>query len=325
MEKLILETTQHGLKAYHKLERFPVLVGRGLDCDVIVSDMTVSPVHLKIDRTAQGYEVQNLSEENGTRLKGELMKDQAMPLDIPTEFALGDLKLRVLSRDSAVAPTRVKSSTKGWLGCLNNPFWAMIFVLLTAVSIVVSRYISTPVSQDYLMYISKVLPALLLMFGLALLIASVSRLSMHRWAFVPAVSIASLFLLLPILLEHLGHFLDYLLTTNWPSTVIEHASDFLLLPALLMLYLVRVHYTRFISAFGIAVLVTMPVTAYLVSDVVDQLSNSSGFSPMPSFNKTLSAMDWRVKETMEVGHFIEQSSEVLDQRVERLLKEQRAK
>ena len=323
MEKLILETTQRGVKTYHKLEKFPVIIGRGFDSDVIISDVTVSPTHLKIDRGEHGFEIQNLSTENGTRLNNVQLSDQAESLSIPASLKLGDFKSRLLAPGTAIAPTRIKSASNGWFSFLSNPYWAGFFVILTACAIAVGKYISTPVAQDPLMYLSKVLPAMLLMLALALLIASVSRLSAHRWAFVPALSIASLFLLLPFLFEFVGQFFDYLLTTDWPSSMIKHATEFLLLPALLLLYLTRVHYMRFLSALGIAVLVTMPVTAFFVSDLVDQMSNRSGFTPMPDYNKSLSSMDIRLKKTVEVGEFLEESQSVLDSKVEKLLKQAR--
>lgn len=323
MEKLILETTQRGVKSYHKLEKFPVIVGRGFDSDVIVSDVTVSPSHLKIDRVDDGFEIQNLSTENGTMLNDEKLSDRAELLSIPAHVKLGDFKGRILSPDAEIAPTRIKSARNGWFSFLSNPYWAAFFVIITAFAIAAGKYISTPVTQDSLMYLSKVLPAMLLMLALALLIASVSRLSAHRWAFIPALSIASLFLLLPIVFEYAGQFLDYLLTTDWPSTVLKHSTEFLLLPALLILYLTRVHYVRFVSAIGIAVLVTMPVTAFFVSDLVDEMSNRSGFTPMPKYNKSLSSLDIRLKKTMEVDEFLQESQDELDKKIEKLLRQAR--
>ena len=321
MEKLILEMTQRGVKTYHKLDKFPVIIGRGFDSDVIISDVTVSPTHLKIDRGENGFEIQNLSTENGTRLNGVQLSGESESLSIPARLNLGDFKSRLLAPDTAIAPTRIKSARNGWFSFLSNPYWAGFFVVLTAIAIAVGKYISTPIAQDSLMYLSKVLPAMLLMLALALLIAGVSRLSAHRWAFVPALSIASLFLLLPMAFEYIGQFMDYLLTADWPSSIIKHSTEFLLLPALLILYLTRVHYVRFLSAMGIAVLVTMPVSAFFVSDLVDQMSNRSGFTPMPNYNKSLSSLDIRLKKTMAVDDFLEQSRAVLDEKVEKLLKQ----
>ena len=44
MAKVILEVQTRGLNQYHRLETFPVSVGRGLDNDVILSDPAVSPI-----------------------------------------------------------------------------------------------------------------------------------------------------------------------------------------------------------------------------------------------------------------------------------------
>lgn len=163
MEKLILETTQRGVKSYHKLEKFPVIVGRGFDSDVIVSDVTVSPSHLKIDRVDDGFEIQNLSTENGTMLNDEKLSDRAELLSIPAHVKLGDFKGRILSPDAEIAPTRIKSARNGWFSFLSNPYWAAFFVIITAFAIAAGKYISTPVTQDSLMYLSKVLPAMLSM------------------------------------------------------------------------------------------------------------------------------------------------------------------
>lgn len=319
MEKLILETVQRGVKSYHKLDSFPVIIGRAFTSDVIVSDITVSASHLKIDRSEAGFEVQNLSDENGSRLNNERLSGHPVPLEVPAQINLGDFKGRLLAPDTTLAPTRIKSAKSGWFSFLSSPYWSVFFVLLTAVVMAVDKYISTPVAQDVLVYISKVLPAMLMLFGLALLISSVSRLSAHRWAFIPALNIASLFLLLPLLFGYIGHFLDYFFTTGWSSTVMKHTTSLLLLPALLVLYLARVHYLKFITAVGISVLVTMPVTAFFVADFVDQISNRSSFTPVPKYNKTLSSLDFRMKKTMKVDDFLDQSQTVLDQKVNKLL------
>ena len=63
MEKLILEITHRGKSSYHKLSTFPVTIGRAYDCDVIVSDITVSPRHLTIDETGDGFELSSFGNQ----------------------------------------------------------------------------------------------------------------------------------------------------------------------------------------------------------------------------------------------------------------------
>ncbi|WP_374212370.1 FHA domain-containing protein [Thiothrix subterranea] len=69
MAKMILEIQTRGLNQYHRLEQFPVTIGRALDNDVILSDNSVSPYHLCLEQDAEGQVfAHNLSSENGTRL-----------------------------------------------------------------------------------------------------------------------------------------------------------------------------------------------------------------------------------------------------------------
>jgi phosphotransferase system glucose/maltose/N-acetylglucosamine-specific IIC component len=160
---------------------------------------------------------------------------------------------------------------------------------------------------------------LLGLFVVAFIISVVSRLTKHRWAFIPALSIAGLLFLIPLLFDHLGHFLSYFTNSVFAASLLKYATSFLLLPLLLTFYLKRVHYTNWVPAIGIAMVVTMPVSAFFASDLVQEMSNNSGFTPMPTYNKTLSAFDLRMQKSMDVDEFLEQSEVVLKQEVKQLL------
>jgi len=320
MEKLILELVYQGRPSYHKLSKFPVSVGRAYDCDVVVSDITVSPKHLTILETEQGFEVCSTGDENGTVLnKAPLPENQCMPVSIPSTLELGDLRGRLIDPAMQVAPTQITPKGLGWFSFLSNPIWAAIFVVMTALVIITSKYISTPIQQQSLTYVSALLVPLLSMFVVAFIIAVVSRLTMHRWAFIPALSIAGLLFLIPLLFDHVGHFLAYVTTSSVVASILKNVTSFLLLPLLLTFYLKKVHYTHWVSATGIALLVTMPVSAFFATDLVQEMSNSSGFTPMPSYNRTLSAFDIRMKKTLEVDAFLAQSEIILEKKVEQLV------
>ena len=264
MEKLILELTHQGKESYHSLTSFPVTIGRAYDCDVIIPEITVSPQHLIIDATEQGFELRSVANENGTLLNKQLMSERvAVPLSLPSNLKMGELQARLLDPQMQVAPTQLMANDGFWSSFLSNPYLAMVFVALTAVAIILSKYIRTPVQQEQLIYFNSLLLPMLGMFVVAFIIAVVSRLTKHSWAFIPALSIASLLFLIPLLFDHAGHFLSYLTTSGFVALLLKYVASFLLLPLLLTLYLKRVHYTRWLSAVGIAVLVTMPVSAFL--------------------------------------------------------------
>ena len=320
MEKLILELTHRGKANHHKLTTFPVTIGRAYDCDVVVSDITVSPKHLRIDETDNGFELQSLGNENGTVLNKEKMAEhQSVALELPSKLMLGDLRVKLIDPQMQVAPTQLIARGAGWFSFFSNPFWAVLFIVLTGLFVIVSKHIRTPVQQEQLIYFNALLLPLLGMFVVAFLIAAVSRLTMHRWAFIPALSISGLLFLIPQLSDHLGHFLNYLTTSGLVASIIKYATSFLLLPLLLTFYLKCVHYTHWLSAIGIAALVTMPVSAFFASDLAQEMANKTGFTPMPPYNKTLSSFDIRLQKTVEVDEFLKQSEAVLQEQVEQLL------
>ncbi|RVU85544.1 FHA domain-containing protein [Leucothrix sargassi] len=321
MAKLILEVLNKGRREYHKVDSLPVTVGRALDNDIIVSDITVSPYHLKIDEVDGRVELNNLSDENGTEIDRLKVDGTVSDLALPAMLRLGDLKVKVLAPDTAVAPTQRKASKTGLFAFLNNPFWAWTFVVLSFLFTLLGKFIRTPVTEEPWVFVSKVLPALLVVFLIALLITCVSRLSTHRWTPIPALSIAALFILLPQVFAHAGRFLDYYLTSSLPSSILENISNFLLVPLLLCIYLIRVHYLKFASAISVAALATMPIIAFFLVDLVTQVSNKQGFSPMPSYNKSLSSSDIRAKSTMSVDDFIDKVSQELDQSMAQRVKE----
>jgi len=320
MEKLILELTQQGKPSYYKLSTFPVTIGRAYDCDVVVPDITVSPKHLTIEETEQGFEIRSLADENGTTLNKEKISENTnVPVSLPSLLTMGELRARLIHPEMQVAKTQFTSRGSHWFSFLSNPFWAFVFVALTILTIIISKHIRTPVQQEELIYINAVLLPLLGMFVVAFIIAVVSRLTMHRWALVPALSISALLFLVPLLFVHIGHFLAYLTTSDGVALVLKYVASFLLLPLLIAFYLRRVHYTHWPSAIGIAALVTMPVSAFFASDLVQEMSNNSGFTPMPAYNKTLSAFDIRMQKTVGVDEFLQQSEVVLSEQVEALL------
>lgn len=322
MEKLILELNQRGQPSYHKLSTFPVTIGRAYDCDVVVSDITVSAKHLTIEETEHGFKVCSVGDENGTALNKEKIPEHtSVPVSLPTSLVMGELSARLINPEMQVAPTQFTSTGSRWFSFLSNPCWAIVFVVLTIFTIIFGKYVRTPVQQEELIYFNAVLLPLLGMFVIAFIIAVVSRLTMHRWAFIPALSISALLFLVPQVFGHLGHFLAYLTTSGTVALTLKYVASFLLLPLLIACYLKRVHYTQWLSAIGIAVSVTMPVSAFFVSDLVQEMSDNSGFTPMPNYNKTLSAFDIRLRKTIAVDDFLQQSEVILQARTEVLLKQ----
>ncbi len=321
MAEIIFETISRGHKQHHKISKFPATIGRAFDNDIILSDLSVSPYHLEINKDEKGYSLRNISQENGTVLNDKKMDLLATDIALPTSISLGDLKARILSHSTPVEATRIKPESKGLFRILNNPIWVGALFLLTLALILLDRYQSIPADKNLLFYANLLLPTLFILLGIALFIGGVSRLSTHRWEILSALGIASLFFLIPLLFDYIGHFLDYYFTSNTSGNILKTIAHFLVLPALLMFYMVRVHLTQWLPALGVALLASSPISAYHINDAMDQLSAYSGFSALPSYNQTLSSLDIRAAKTISLDEYFEKADTLLSAEVNDMLEE----
>ncbi len=89
--------------ARHRLERFPVTVGRGYTNDVILDDPKVSPTHLRIDRAEDGGLVaRDLGSRNGTFRVEPWARMAELVLTQDARVMVGDTVLRFRGRGYAV-------------------------------------------------------------------------------------------------------------------------------------------------------------------------------------------------------------------------------
>jgi pSer/pThr/pTyr-binding forkhead associated (FHA) protein len=77
-------------------------IGRDANCDLAISDMSVSRRHAQLDRTPDGWLLSDLSSTNGTRLNGWRVRGQ-VPVRPGDLVRFGDLEVFFLSGDDPAA------------------------------------------------------------------------------------------------------------------------------------------------------------------------------------------------------------------------------
>ena len=324
MAELIFETIQRGVHHYHKIDSFPVTVGRAFDNDVILQDVTISPHHLVIEKEDDKLFLRNLSSENGTKIGRKKMGDERVEVETPTNFQLSTIKARLLATDMPVENTHIKDCT-GFFCIFSNPLWAVALLAATIALFVYERYANTPVTKEIFYYLNTILPSVWIILGITVVISGISRLATHRWEVVPAISIASLIFLLPQLFEYVGQFSAYLFTNDTLGVYLKYASKFLVIPALIAVFIVKTINSKWIPAAGIAVLVYSPFLAYQMLILIDELSLKSGFSEVPSYSQTLLPSDKRLNATISLDQFIKEAERATSNDVEQMLIEAKKK
>lgn len=312
MEKLVLEVHTRSLNQYHKLERFPVRVGRALDNDIILSDAAISPHHLLLERDEAGQVfVQNLSQENGTKLNGKkLAKGSKAAINAPARLRLANRRTRLLKETMDVAQTQM-SVCRGLFALLCHPIGVGILAMLAVFLMSFKGYMDSGLQQESLFSMGGVIPSVLFLALVTVIAAGITRFATNRWEFLPALGFASLFIIIPHLLLILGHWSAYLLTENWPMDLTNLISKLVILPLLLFIYLKRVHYSHSWQALGMALVVSAPVLIYQVSSFIDDAEQEALYSGNIEFSRTLSSLDMRLANTKSQESFLQDVGQAL--------------
>ncbi len=90
------------VESRHPVYRFPIRIGRGYDCDVILDDPFVAPAHCAITETGHHqFALEPLSQGNGVQLEGRRLAAPA-PLTPDQVFRCGHTQLRIRPADYPV-------------------------------------------------------------------------------------------------------------------------------------------------------------------------------------------------------------------------------
>ena len=218
-EVIFLEVLEGDIvHARHRLERFPVTVGRGYASDVILDDPKVSPAHLRIERAEDGGLVaKDLGSRNGTFRVEPWARMAELVLTQDARVMVGDTVLRFRGRgyevpealvaEAQVAPQRrLLDRPQAFLGALGA---AMLASLL-------SSYVTSYDKTDW----GELLFSMLLPTALALVWAGgwaiASRIARRQFHFRAHGAIGGLVLLGFICIPGLMTVLSF--TLSWEST-----------------------------------------------------------------------------------------------------------
>jgi len=315
MERIILEVNVNGLNQYHNIDQFPVTIGRAYDNDIILSDRSISAHHIRIERSEYGnLMVHNLSNENSSILNSTKLGKQAVEGGIPSLLLIGNLQLRLVSPSTQVETTH-KHDCDNIFCLLGQAVWSPILLFVTMLLLFLDRYLETPYARDTLYYFTLGFPYLVGVLIATLFFATISRLSMRRWHFLPILSIISLLILVPQFLGHIGHTLNYFFSSNMPLDISDKIS-YLIVPLVLIFFFIqKIYRTNIPLTIGISFTISFFYALPYILDSVDNLSIDSGFSDIPPYNQTLSYLDLRAENSLSIDDFIKETQMKLNNEV----------
>jgi hypothetical protein len=308
MATLILEIQRRLLHEYVRIERFPFTIGRALDNDLILSDPTVSPHHLLINRNYEGKLVlQNLSDENGTRLGRKKMGLQAMEAETPSRLQMGRVRARLLPSDHSIEETRILGCRNGHFCFFHSRFWAVLMPLLAVGVMMLDKLFNTFTVQTMDWYAGDALETLVILLIMTGIVSALNRLTIHRWEYTSAWTLSCLIFLSIYLLSPLAGLLNYLVSNSSPELLLDLAWIMLFLPAILFLYFRKSnHAPRRQALMMTLILCVIPIVLEL-KDLTTEILLGPVFSGQPEISSELSHLNWHAGPVISLGEFMQQA------------------
>jgi len=311
LEPLILEIKTRGLHRYHTLDKSELSIGRAFDNDIILSDPTVEPYHLKILCDDEGnIELQNLASVNQVKIINR-QGDKFDTATLPIEFSLGRISAQVLSPDHRVAATK-SLANNGFLEHLFGHWgWAVLLLALCFVVAGFEYYFTSYHAlkwDDLIKYVLResVLSLAALIFTLSVL----EHLLVNRWEIKPVITSVTLIYLIFQLFSLLAAELTYLFSSDLPISIFSLGWFLLFIPVVIGFYLIRVTHLGQRKAILLAAMISGPfaILAIMQNPAINLLLDD--FSPTANYQKSLSPLNWHLLPTISTDSFISEAAEL---------------
>lgn len=308
MDSVILEIIARDLHRYQPLGMGATTIGRALDNDIILSDPTIAPHHLRIVHHEDGrLELINLAEVNPTRVDGKRIDTLILP-GLPANIAAGRTELRLLSSDHPVAATRQLAGNGGSHNLFGHPGWALLLAVLCLLVGGLDFYLNSYNTFKWGEMIKFLLRETVLTIGAFVLILSVlERLLVNRWEIRQLLISVCLVYLAYHGVSILADGLDYLLSASWPSSWLFFGWYLTALPVAIALYLVHISHLSRGRSYLLALLISSPVALPAILQSPQLRSMFDSFSPSASYHDKLSYFNWHLRDSVDIQTFVEQA------------------
>ena len=311
MDSLILEISSHGLHRYEPIEADITTLGRALDNDIILSDPTVAPHHLKIIRHQDGrLELINLAAVNPTRVETRPINTRELTR-LPVDIEIGRVQLQLLTRDNPVAETRPLAGNGSRGHLFGHPFWAILLALACICVDALDFYLNSYNNFKWSDLFKYVLRETVLTIGAFVLALSIlERLLVNRWEMKQMLTSVSLVYLMFAGASVIVVGLDYLLSASWPSTLFHFGWYLAIIPAAIAIYLIHISHIKRERSIVLALLIASPIAVPSILQSSELQSLLDNFSSSASYHSRLSHLNWHLRDSVSIDSFIKQAKEL---------------
>ncbi|MCZ6579624.1 MAG: FHA domain-containing protein [Gammaproteobacteria bacterium] len=311
MEPLIIEIKTRGLHRYHAFDKPELRLGRALDNDIILSDPTVEPYHIKIRRHEDGnIELQNLAKVNPAQFNNQL-EDEYSTTNLPIDIRMGRISVSILARDHQVTATKSLAGNGRPDNLLWHPLSAVLLLSLCVLGGGLEFYFTSYNALKWENLIKFVFRESVLSIAAFILILSIfERLLVNRWEIKLITISVTLVYLLYLLLSVVASELMYLFSSDLTTSIFNLVWYLVFIPAAVSLYLIRVTHLGQRKSVLLATLISSPfaILAIMQNPTINTLLDD--FSATANYQKSLSPLNLHLSKTISIETFFEQAGDL---------------
>lgn len=228
--KLVLEIRDGGddRLTYHTIEKFPVVIGRGYQNDVILADPYVSARHMRIDYNGQDWIASDLGSENGTRVNNAEMLS-GVTLKSGDVIRLGHAEIRAFAPQHTVAPASPLTLPHPGLDWLSRSGAAWVCFLLAITVTQGWTYLEIWTDEVRLALATAAAGVAATMIVWAAIWSVAGRLIRSRSSFRGHSALMALYLIAGAFAWYIEAYADFLLNENQLAVALTYGINFVLM------------------------------------------------------------------------------------------------
>lgn len=204
-----------------RLDGTALRIGRSYDCDLILDDPFVSPVHAEVELIGQTLSIRDLASDNGLFVRDSTQSVAQATLNPGGGFRIGHTDIRFVTPDLAVAPARRDVRDRGRLQLLTNRWVQLGLLFLALIALGSETYFNFDRKVDWAELAGEVAGSSIMLIAWAMFWALLNRLLNHRLNFMTHLAIASLGTVSWWLLALLGDYFTFAFTLDGSSGTIS--------------------------------------------------------------------------------------------------------
>lgn len=218
----------------HRLERFPVRIGRGYDNDIIIDDPYVSPNHVEMIVDGSGHVlISDLKSENGLFSLHPLQRHELLTAENDLRFRIGHTDIRLRATSFPVRETFIDRGRPSKLHLLfTNAVMLPVFWLMSAGIFSLYYYEQTFHNVTITGILNQVLPLFIFIFLWSAAWSIVSKVVTHKFYFSYHAILTSVIMAGFYLIDPLFEYLEFVYPINGLANNLSLALDLILPVAL---------------------------------------------------------------------------------------------